>query len=177
MAKGRITLGDYLVEDEPVATLWPDMVDIAYRDSPRAAQPARLGTAARTLWHVGCFEGEVVNGGISQFFSNSSGNWAQESLAGLREIGAALCVQLLEKALNLFPDGVAPADRQKRCELLFAFEDRNSQLLEELSQAFYMRVDALGTNREEDLAALQLTFMRAHRAERVLAEPSDEVPG
>jgi hypothetical protein len=49
---------------------------------------------------------------------------------------------------------------------------REPQFLEELSQAFYKRVDALGLVPEEDLPALQLAFMQAHRADRVLAEPS-----
>jgi len=111
MAKARRTLGDYRSEEEPVATLWPDMVDVVYHDSPRQAHPERLGTSARTLWHVGCFEGEVINGGISQFFSNTSGNCAHESLAGLQQIGAALCAELLEKALTLFLGSIAPADR------------------------------------------------------------------
>jgi hypothetical protein len=152
-------------------------VEVVYHDSPRQAHPERLGTAARTLWHVGCFEGEVINGGISQFFSNSSGNCAHESLASLQEIGAALCAELLEKALTLFPGSMAAADRQKRCELLFAFEDRNPQFLDELSQEFYMRVDALGSVRDEDLTALQLAFMLAYQAERVLAEPCAAADG
>ena len=170
MAQVRSTLGDYLTDDEPVAALWPDMVDIVFHDSPRLAHPEGLGPAARTLWHVGCFQGEVINGGVSQFFSNSAGNWAHESLAALRQIGAALCVDLLEEALTLFPGGVAPADRPKRCELLFAFEEREPQFLEDLSQVFYKRVDALGSVPEDDLTALQLTFMQTHRAERVRAE-------
>jgi hypothetical protein len=175
VAETRRTLGDYLAEEEPVATLWPDMVDIVFHDSPRQAHPERLGPAARMLWHVGCFQGEIINGGISQFFSNSSGNWAHESLAALRQVGAALCVGLLGKALTLFPGGVAPTDRQKRCELLFAFEEREPRFLEELSQVFYKRVDALGSVPEEDLTVLQLAFMQAHRAERVHAEA--DAPG
>lgn len=171
MAKGRRTLDDYLSEEEPVAALWPDMVDIVYHDSPRVARPERLGTAAQTLWHAGCFEGEVINGGISQFFSNSSGDRAHESLASLQEIGAVICVALLEKALTLFPESAAPADRQKRCELLFVFENQNPQFLEELSLVFYKRVDALGSVPDEDLTALQLAFMQAHRNDSVLAEP------
>lgn len=174
MAKARKTLGDYLADEEPVAALWGDMVDIVFHDSPRRAHPVRLGPAARSLWHIGCFQGEVINGGVSQFFSNSAGNWAHESLAALQQVGAPLCVGLLEKALTLFPNGVAPTDRQRRCELLFAFEEREPQFLEELSQAFYKRVDALGSIPEEDLSALQLAFMQAHRGERVHAEPVSE---
>jgi hypothetical protein len=171
LAKARKTLGDYLTEEEPVAALWPTMVHIVFHDSPREGHPERLGPAAQTLWHVGCFRGEVINGGVSQFFSNSAGNWAHESLASLRRIGAVLCVELLEKALTLFPSGIAPVDRRKRCELLFAFEERDPQFLEGLSQIFYERVDALGSVPEEDLIALQLAFMQTHRAEQVRAEP------
>lgn len=177
MAEARKTLGDYLTDEEPVAALWPDMVGIVFHDSPRQAHPERLGPAARTLWHVGCFQGEVINGGVSQFFSNSAGNWAHESLVALRQIGASLCVELLEKALSLFPGGVAPVDHQRRCDLLFAFEEREPQFLEELSQVFYKRVDALGSVSEEDLSALQMAFMQAHRAAKVRAEPTRIPPG
>jgi len=171
VAEARRTLGAYLTAEEPVAALWSDMVDIVFRDSPRQAHPERLGPAARILWHAGCFKGEVINGGVSQFFSNSSGNWAQESLGALRQIGAALCVKVLEKALTLFPSGVAPVDRQKRCELLFAFEEREPQFLDELTDVLYKRVVAIGSVPEEDLAALQLAFMQANRAGQVHAEP------
>jgi hypothetical protein len=163
----RKTLGDYLIEEEPVAALWPDLVDTVYRDSPREAHLDRLGESATILFNTGMFSGELINGGMSQFFSNSSGNRAHETLVALRAIGATLCVQLLEKALSLFPDGIAPVDRQKRCELLFAFEERDPQFLEELTQIFYKRVDALGSVPEEDLTALELTFMRAHCTEPV----------
>jgi hypothetical protein len=127
----------------------------------------RLSPAAQVLFNTGCFFGEIVNGGMSQFFSNSSGDRAHETLAALRTMGAALCVQLLEKELTLFPGGIAPTDRQKRCDLLFAFEERDPQFLEEIDQVFYKRVDALGSVPEEDLTALELAFMRAHSADPV----------
>jgi hypothetical protein len=167
MSKPRNTLGDYLVETEPVAALWPDLVDEVYRDSPRQAHMERLSPPAQVLFNTGCFAGEIINGGMSQFFSNSSGNRAHETLAALRAVGAVLCVQLLGKALTLFPDGIAPVDRQKRCELLFAFEERDSQFFGELDQIFCKRVDALGGVPEEDLTALELAFMRTHGSEPV----------
>ena len=167
MAKPRSTLGDYLAEQEPVGVLWLDLVDVVYRDSPRYAHIERLSEPAQVLFNTGCFAGEIINGGISQFFSNSSGNRANETLAGLRAIGAVLCVKLLEKGLSLFPDAIAPVDRQKRCELLFAFEERDPQFLEELDRVFYKRVDALGSIPEEDLTALELAFMRAHSSDPV----------
>jgi hypothetical protein len=58
-------------------------------------------------------------------------------------------------------------DRQKRCELLFAFEEGDPQFLGELDQIFYKRVDALGAVPEEDLTALELAFMRAQSSDPV----------
>src|SRR5262249_1725655 len=167
MAKPRKTLGDYLTEAEPGATLWPDLVGEVYRDSPRHAHMERLSPAAQVLFNTGCFFGEMVNGGMSEFFSNSSGNRAHETLPGIQIISAVLCVQLLEKGLTLFPGGIAPVDRQKRCDLLFAFEERDPQFLEEIDQVFYKRVDALGSVPEEDLTALELAYMRAHSSDPV----------
>src|SRR5262245_9748370 len=151
VGKVRQTLGAYLAEEEPIAALRPDLIQIVYLDSPCQVHLERLTPAARTLYLVGMFEGEVINGGISQFFSNSAGNHAQETLDALRHIGAGLSAGLLEKSLAIFPAGAAPRDRHKRCELLFAFEEREPQFLEELTQVFYQQVEALGSNRREDL--------------------------
>jgi hypothetical protein len=62
-------------------------------------------------------------------------------------------------------------DRQRRCELLFAFEEQEPQFLEELDRVFYERVDALGSVPEEDVTALELAFIRSNRAEQVGAYP------
>lgn len=169
MGEHRKTLGDYLADAEPVGALWPEQVDIVYRDSPRQAHHERLSPAARTLFHVGCFQGEMINGGMSQFFSNSSGDSVQETLTALRVIGATLCVKLLEQGLAAFPNGIAPVDRQMRCELLFAFEERQPAFFKELDKEFYQRVDALGSVPEEDLTALQRAYMQANAAEPVAA--------
>ena len=74
---------------------------------------------------------------------------------------------VLEQALVVFAEGAPPKDRQKRCELLFAFEERDPELLEQLSRVYYKRVDAMDSVPEEDLTALQLAFMRTHAAELV----------
>jgi hypothetical protein len=60
-------------------------------------------------------------------------------------------------------------DRQKRRDLLFAFEKRYPRFLEELDQVYYNRVDALGSVSEEDIVALQLAFMHAHSSDLVVA--------
>jgi hypothetical protein len=123
--------------------------------------------AVRTYYFVGCFNGELVNGGMSQFFSNSAGNYSRETLAALKEIGAILSASLLERALKIFPGGEAPADRKHRCELLFAFEEREPAFLEELTDEYYKRVDGLKRVPEEDLLQLIVEFLRKHQSNRL----------
>lgn len=169
MANTRRILGDYLAEIDPVALLWIDMVKAVYGDSPRQGCLDRLGPAARLLYQVGCFEAEVINGGFRQYLSAHAGDCLSEALDALRQIGASVCAGLVEQALSLFPDRVAPVDRHRRCGLLFALDGPGQNLLDELSQQFSSRVDAISSEPEEDLNALQLAFMTAHLAEPVLA--------
>jgi len=161
-------LGDYLTEEEPGAALWMDMVRIVHRDCPNGDY-GRLGPSALTLHDCGRFSGEIINGGFVQFFDNSTGDRAHEILASLRRIGASVCVELLEKAMSLFPDGVVPSDCVARADVTDTFGKREKDLLEELDQVFYSRVDSLSKAQDEDLRALELAFIRAHRAENVEA--------
>ena len=49
------------------------------------------------------------------------------------------------------------------------FGKREKTLLGELDQVFYRRVDSLSKSQDEDLRALELAFIGAHRAENVEA--------
>ncbi len=148
------------------------MIGIVYRDCPNG-DLARLGPSARTVKDCGSFAGEIINGGFSQFFDNSTGDRAHEILASLRRIGASLSVGLLEKAMSLFPEGVVPSDCVARADVTDIFGERERTFLNELDDIFYARVDPIAKAQEEDLTALELAFMRAHHAERVEAAPFD----
>ena len=84
------------------------MLGIVFKDDPRQGQPERLGTSARTLYDVGCFEGEVINGGFSQFFSNSSGDCADESLAALRTMVRILMRGSAREGTDALPEAASP---------------------------------------------------------------------
>ncbi len=51
------------------------------------------------------FEREVNNGGFHQFFFNSSGDNAEETIGALEVIGANKNAELLRQAIARFPDG------------------------------------------------------------------------
>jgi len=161
------SIGDYLTGDDPLAVVWPEVVRIVFHESTGEAHPERLSPAARTYYFVVCFNGELVNGGMSQFFSNPTGNYSRETLAALREVGATLSASLLERALTIFPNSDAPADHKLRCDLLFAFEKRDPKFLEDLTDVYYKRVDALGSVPEEDMIQLCEEYLRKHQADRV----------
>ena len=62
-----------------------------------------LPKAYRTLLLLSIFVGEIINGGMSQFFSNSSGAYAPDVLAELRALGLTRAANALARALALFP--------------------------------------------------------------------------
>ena len=70
------------------------------------------------------FEGEVANGGISQFLSNSSGDMAEETVLAIEKIGEPETATMLREVLQCFPNGVAPKDRDARNDLMEQFDEK-----------------------------------------------------
>ena len=79
------------------------------------------------------FQAEVDNGGISQFFFNSSGDLSQETVAALTKVDAK-SARILAEALACFPNGVAPRDRQIRNDLMDRFDEETVNRLELLEE-------------------------------------------
>src|SRR5438309_10425933 len=62
-------------------------------------------------------QSEVCNGGLYQFFSNTTGLLAPEALDGFRAIGAAEWAEILAEAMKSFGSPY-PRDRNDRQEIL-----------------------------------------------------------
>lgn len=77
------------------------------------------------------FQNEVDNGGICQFFFNSSGDLSSETKAALKRIDPE-AAGVLHKAINCFPDGVVPEDREIRNNLMDQFDEETAERLESL---------------------------------------------
>jgi hypothetical protein len=92
------TIGGYLAEHEPVQVLWHHLAGIVGGDESRAASLEGLTLPAATIYLVGVFEGQVVQGGFRQFLRAHSGDHARDTLQALREVGAHVSVELLEKS-------------------------------------------------------------------------------
>ena len=105
-----------------------------------------LTPAQRVVYCAGVFDGEVCNGGIMQFFGNSSGDLASETLQALREISHAEAEAALATAIAQIGPLAREVEREMR---LAAVEDRYDELLETfdpLERAFY---DTVGRFRQK----------------------------
>lgn len=83
-----------------------------------AERLAALPLGQRALFLLFQFDAQVRNGGLHQYFSNSSGNFAHQNLAASIEVKAVESAQILKEALNLFPGGYAESDRIVRSRQL-----------------------------------------------------------
>jgi len=79
----------------------------------------RLSHQERTYYLVSLLQGEVFNGGIGQFFDNSSADYYRETLDALLELGAMRSHTLLLAAQQvLFPNGDPPREQRTRCAIM-----------------------------------------------------------
>src|SRR5208282_1452441 len=72
----------------------------------------------RALYVVTLFLREVDNGGLDQFFFNSSGMYAAEICKALRLLGADEQAAAFEQALKFFPGSRVPLDQDDRQAVL-----------------------------------------------------------
>jgi hypothetical protein len=91
----------------------PDIFLQQYNASPEAS---------RTLFAAHWTQSEVLNGGLGQFFSNSTGVLAPEAVVAFRALGMPRAAAVLERAMAFF-DFPYPRDRAQREDALEAAFD------------------------------------------------------
>ncbi len=103
----------------------------------------KLSEAEKIFFLNNQLEQEINNGGLSQFFFNSSGDFANEIEYSLRSIGAVHTEKIYSKAL-LALGGELPENRDEREEMLDnILTDNVSELLNECDNEFYKYLDNL----------------------------------
>lgn len=74
----------------------------------------------RTVFAVRLFQAEVYNGGIDQFFYNSSGDYFTHVVIGLKALGAHQTCELLTISTRILFSGKAPSPhRDDRSHVMF----------------------------------------------------------
>ncbi len=102
-------------------------------------------------------EREINNGGFNQFYFNSSGDFAHETIVALKTIQANRTVEIVKKANEQFPDNNVPKDRMNRQEILEQIEEKANEIWEELDQRFF--------EYEYDLNLLNIDYIKKNKTE------------
>ena len=114
-----------------------------------------LSKPERVFYITQILEMEVNNGGFSQFFYNSSGDFTNELVGAFSEIGAEKTAAICQKAISAFGCEI-PADRDEREEMLDELEsDEIDETLDECDDAFYKY--------EEKLNSLNYEYVMKHK--------------
>lgn len=115
----------------------------------------KLSEPQKHFYYNQSLEREVNNGGFSQYFFNSSGDNAHQTVLSLRKIGADTTANILQKTIDQFPDRNVPRDRKVRHRLLEHIEDLAESRWKELEQEFFLYND--------DLNKMNIEYIRAYK--------------
>ena len=114
-----------------------------------------LSEAERIFYITQMLEIEVNNGGFSQFFFNSSGDFSNELVSAFTAIGANKTAAICQKAIDAFGCDI-PVNRDERIELLNELENDNiDKVFDECDDAFF--------SYEEDLNELNYNFVMKNK--------------
>ena len=115
----------------------------------------KLSEQQKQFYYNQCLEREINNGGFNQYFFNSSGNFAHKTIKSLLTIGANKTADILQKAIEQFPNSNVPEDRTERQIILEQIQGTANLTWEELDQKFFAY--------EDDLNTLNIEFIREHK--------------
>jgi hypothetical protein len=115
----------------------------------------QLTAAERVVFCLDQLEREVNNGGFEQFFENSSGDHALDTIEALRTLGATATAALVAEAVRVFPQGRPATDRAERQRQVARLDEQARATLDRLDGAFY--------DSPESLVALERRYVRDHQ--------------
>ena len=119
-----------------------------------------LNGIERIFYLCQSFEIEISNGGFDLFYHHFAGNFANETVEALIEIGAKETALILDKGNSVFKEGIVPEDLESRIEELESFDYRDiSWLFDELDREFYGRVENLNDLNLKYVLANKEAFM------------------
>jgi hypothetical protein len=101
---------------------------------------SNLNEFEKTFIYVDVLESSVTNGGFIHFFFNSSGQFTHEIFQAYLAIKAEKTIDILTKAIHLFPKMPVPKDARIRQQILMG-KDSNIDLWDALDLEFYKYED------------------------------------
>jgi hypothetical protein len=140
---------DEILDEEDLDLFADGLMDhLLGRDEPSKAEAAAL--------RVLMLAAEVPNGGFRQFFLNSAGNEAPETVSALNRIAAPAHAHLLQQANAAFGSAGPATDMNARRKQVDALGEPANGAWKKLDDAYYKTT--------EDLIALLREYVRTHRS-------------
>ncbi len=118
------------------------------------SEPEKLSDEEKVIVYIEELEREVNNGGFSQFFNNSSGDYTEEVIQSLRKVGSVNFLRLVESAKSQFPNSFVPVDSTERQQILEEIENDASETWDRLDSEFYQY--------DEDIYALMIGYIESN---------------
>ncbi len=117
----------------------------------------KLNASQKTFFLVENLEREINNGGFGQFYFNSSGDFSQETVNVLLEIGAKKTAEIIKRANAEFKNGIIPQNRYERQNELELIEEKAEEVWNKCNLEFY--------EYHEDLTELLIAYVINHKAD------------
>ena len=136
--KSIIELDNYICE----RCVWGEEID-------------KLNQQQKNFYYNQELEREINNGGFNQYFLNSSGNFAHQTIESLCLIKANKTAEILREAIGQFPVKTVPEGQSDRQEILEQIEENANEKWEDLEQKFFLY--------EDDLNSLNMEYIRENK--------------
>lgn len=104
----------------PMRELWTSLVKRVHQTADGFDG---MSADEQIYYAVGILDGEIYNGGMLQYFWNSSGGLYRSAIDGLLELKAMNALRLLTEAAKLLFEDQVPEDRETRCAAIRKYPD------------------------------------------------------
>lgn len=119
----------------------------------------KLSTGKQAIFSIWMLQAEVNNGGFNQFYYNSSGQFSEMALIGLKLINAEKFADLLERANKLYSE-IANDLKEKDDGTIKSFsESYENNPLNKLDDEFY------DLEETESLDSIQIKYIRENKTQ------------
>lgn len=116
-----------------------------------------LNSSQKTFLFIENLETQINNGGFNQFYWNSSGDYANETVDALIKIGAQKTVEIVRKANSEFNDGKVPKGQIERQVEFEIIEEKANEIWQKCDSQFY--------EYQDNLTELLIAFIITNKAE------------
>jgi len=147
-SKLSLTSKDF--ENKNQSELFDQIVDDVYARELDHDHIENYENPLKNLIYISNMHGQVLNGGVTQFVDNSTGDSFEETLKALKEIEASQYVEILEKVKSIFPKSFVPKDMEERREIIDSiWESLNEKQDAEMNELFEKLDDVYYDNQEK----------------------------